>query len=498
MAKQLFLGFILLITFAQDSKAQVERNSRLYTTILLKDSLLFNAGFNTCDISQFENLLADQFEFFHDKDSISNKQKFLNDLRNGLCKSPTTYRSRRELVSGSTRVFPLYKKNVLYGAVQTGDHRFYETISGNKETYAGSAKFTHVWLLQKGVWKLAKGLSFDHQDTDSARYQAAGFDNDAAIEKWMKEIHLPTLGIGVIKDGKLQQVKVFGSLQNGISAPYNTIFNVASLTKPVTAMVALQFVSSGKWNLDAPVYKYWTDPDVAQDEKHKILTTRHILTHQTGFPNWRWNNEDGKLHFEFTPGTKYQYSGEGYEYLRKALENKFHKSLDQLAAEMIFKPLKMADTKYIWTERTDSTRFARGYNNQGKPYKTVKHKTANAADDLLTTIADYGNFLVSVLNGDGLSEKVFTAMMSKQVAIKKDKYFGLGFEIYDLGNGTIALSHGGADKGCQTIVFLLPETKQGLIIFTNADEGYKAYEKILTHYLGEYGRKIIAIEMHAE
>ena len=165
---------------------------------------------------------------------------------------------------------------------------------------------------------------------------------------------------------------------------------------------------------------------------------------------------------------------------------------------MIFKPLKMTDTKYIWTERTDSTRFARGYNNQGKPYKTVKHKTANAADDLLTTIEDYGNFLVSVLNGDGLSEKVFTAMMSKQVAIKKDKYFGLGFEIYDLGNGAIALSHGGADQGCQTIVFLLPETKQGLIIFTNADEGYKAYEKILTHYLGEYGRKIIAIEMHAE
>jgi len=89
---------------------------------------------------------------------------------------------------------------------------------------------------------------------------------------------------------------------------------------------------------------------------------------------------------------------------------------------------------------------------------------------------------------------VFDDMITHQVATKKDKYFGLGFEIYDFENGDYALSHGGADEGCQTIVFVFPKTKQGLLIFTNVDEGYKVYEKLLKHYLGEYGNKIVEIE----
>jgi CubicO group peptidase (beta-lactamase class C family) len=57
------------------------------------------------------------------------------------------------------------------------------------------------------------------------------------------------------------------------------------------------------------------------------------LSHQSGFPNWRANN---KLHFEFEPGTKFQYSGEGYEYLREALEHKFNKSLAELYNSVLF------------------------------------------------------------------------------------------------------------------------------------------------------------------
>ena len=143
------------------------------------------------------------------------------------------------------------------------------------------------------------------------------FDNDTEIEKWLKEKKVPTLGIGIIENGKLQQIKVSGEITKGISAPYNTIFNVASLTKPVTAIVALKLVSLGKWDLEEPLYKYWTDPDIANDPRNKKLTTKIILSHQTGFPNWRWMNKDKKLNFQFEPGTKYQYSGEGMEYLRK-------------------------------------------------------------------------------------------------------------------------------------------------------------------------------------
>lgn len=86
-------------------------------------------------------------------------------------------------------------------------------------------------------------------------------------------------------------------------------------------------------------------------------------------------------------------------------------------------------------------------------------------------------------------------MISPQVASTKGKHFGLGFEIYDLGNGEYALSHGGSDNGVQTIVFIFPKTKQGILIFTNSDTGASVYEKLLKHYLGENGQKIFDIEM---
>ena len=119
------------------------------------------------------------------------------------------------------------------------------------------------------------------------------------------------------------------------------------MTKPIKAIIALKLIDAVKWDLDEPIYKYYTDPDVANDPRAKLLTTRIILSHQTGFPNWRSNNADEKLSFEFKPGTKYQYYGEGYEYLRKSLEKKFKKSLEQLASELIFNPLKMKDTRFI-------------------------------------------------------------------------------------------------------------------------------------------------------
>ncbi len=320
-------------------------------------------------------------------------------------------------------------------------------------------------------------------------------ENDKALEQWLKENKIPNLGLGIIKNGKLEKAKVYGELRTGIPAPNNTIFNVASLTKPVTAMVALKLASEGKWDLDEPLYHYWTDPDIAGDPRSQKLTTRIILSHQTGFPNWRFSTPDGKLTFQFDPGTQYQYSGEGFEYLRNALEKKFGKPLSQIGEELIFKPLKMKDTSYIWDQNTDASRIANGYDKNGKKYETVKRRTANGADDLMTTVSDYSHFLISVMNGSILSEKIFEEMKTGQIATQKGKYFGLGFEIYPLGDGNIALSHGGSDEGVQALFVIVPKTKQGLLILTNTDEGAKVYEKLLIDYLGEDGRKVADIEM---
>ncbi|RXM51676.1 MULTISPECIES: serine hydrolase [unclassified Chryseobacterium] len=493
MTKTASFALLFFFLFFNTIQAQLSKTDSLYRAIMSKDSLLFSVGFNTCNSQQTEAVLSDHLEFYHDKGGFSDKKKFMTDFKNGLCKAPDVYRSKRVLVDKSTQIYPMFKDGKVYAAVQNGEHLFYEKEGSREEKLVGEAKFTNFWLLENGDWKLARSLSFDHHAKETINQETV-FNNDQEIENWLKENKIPTLGLGIIEDGVLKQVKVFGDIKKGSPAPYNTYFNVASLTKPVTAMVALRLISLGKWKLDESQDAYWTDPDIANDPRHKKLTTRLILSHQTGLPNWRWMNADKKLNFQFDPGTQYQYSGEGFEYLRKALEKKFKKTLDQLAQELIFQPLQMKDSNYIWDQNIDESRFAIGYNEEGKPYPIEKNTTANAADDLHTTIEDYGKFMVSLMTGKNLKPEVFQEMIKKQVKTKENKYFGLGLEIYDLGEGEYALSHGGADQGTRCIAFVLPKSGKGLLIFTNADNGYKVYEKLVLHYLGEEGRRIVDIE----
>lgn len=143
--------------------AQEEKSSELYITISAKDSLLFNLGFNNCDIIQFENLISENFEFYHDQSGITNsKLAFIQIIENGLCK--LDYKPKRVLDKNSLEIFPLKKNGVLYGAIQNGIHKFYAIEKDNTEYLTSTAKFTHLWILENGKWKLTKGLSYDHQD----------------------------------------------------------------------------------------------------------------------------------------------------------------------------------------------------------------------------------------------------------------------------------------------------------------------------------------------
>ena len=486
MTKQLGIIFLILFLSVGNLNAQIDKNSPLFLELKKQDSLFFERGFNNCDLAYLEKSMDENLKFYHDNGGFQDKKLFLERTKQNICGNPNQ-KPIRKVIESSVEVFPLYNNGELYGAIQTGEHQFFTREKNKKDVLGGEAKFTSVWTKKDGNWMISDVLSYDHGDPSHTKIT----DN---LEQLLKENNIPTLGLGIIQDGKLTQINVYGTLDGKKVAPYNSLFNVASLTKPVTAMTVLRLVSLGKWNLDEPLYKYFTDPDIAKDPRSKKLTTRLVMSHQTGFPNWRWMNKDNKLNFEFDPGTKYQYSGEGFEYLRKAIENKFHKSLEELAKEFIFQPLGMNDTGYIWNEKKNAERIVIGFDKDGKPYDIVKNKTANAADDLVTSVEDYSKFLIAVMNNELLSPAVFEDMKTKQIETKKNKYFGLGFEIYDLGNNEIALSHGGSDRGVNTIAFILPKTKQGLVIFTNADNGYKIYEPIMNQYFGTAGKKIVEIE----
>jgi hypothetical protein len=139
-----------------------DEQEMVFEAIRKNDSLLFQEGFNKCDMKQFDKLLDINFEFYHDVNGITRSKKdFMEGIREGLCKLP--YRARRELVPGSLEVYPLRDKGKLYAAIQMGRHKFFALEKDKPEYQTSEAKFTHLWKLEKGQWVLISGLSFDHK-----------------------------------------------------------------------------------------------------------------------------------------------------------------------------------------------------------------------------------------------------------------------------------------------------------------------------------------------
>lgn len=292
-----------------------------------------------------------------------------------------------------------------------------------------------------------------------------------SLQAWLKKYKIPAVGIGTIEQGRLNRIIVQGELKKGVPAPYNAIFDVASLTKAITTHLTLHLVGQGQWDLDKPLYHYWVDPDVKDDPLHKKLTTRHVLSHRTGFVNWRRMHKTKKLTFDSEPGTKFGYSGEGFEYLRRALEAKFNTTLDKLCQQYVFDPMEMNDTHLIWRKQVKKKQVAIGHNKKQVPYPLSKRKIPNAADDLLTTVEDYATFGVNILKHKGISNKLYQTMIRPHSKVKQGVAFGLGWVIFDqLPNGEYALFIAGSSAGAAAIMLLLPKSQRGLVVMTNSDQ----------------------------
>ncbi|MBL4706380.1 MAG: beta-lactamase family protein, partial [Flavobacteriales bacterium] len=406
----------------------------------------------------------------------------------------------RKLVNGSMEVFSLYNEGKLYGAIQNATHEFY-IKEPEKELYKTNiAIFTHLWLLDGNIWKLKRSLSYDHQIPKldygpkfEAYFDKPLFSSDDVMKELIAKHKIPSMGIGYINDGKLQQVRLYGEKSKGNPVDYNTIYKIASLTKPITAIITLKLVEKGLWDLDEPVVNYHTEQEVKDAPELKSLTTRHILSHQSGFPNWRYLTDSNKLTFEFEPGTKFQYSGEGYEYLRKALEAKFNKGLEELANELLFKPLKMNNTHFYWNEKLNENDFAVEHDEYGNPLVNEKYTVANAAANLLTTVQDYGNFMVHLINGAGLSDSLYKEFLTPYSNKQPGIDWGLGCQLLlNLDeNGEYAVMHGGGDYGLKTIMVMFPKSKKGLLIFSNSENGMVLWRKLIEEYFGELGEEVV-------
>jgi CubicO group peptidase (beta-lactamase class C family) len=298
-----------------------------------------------------------------------------------------------------------------------------------------------------------------------------------------------SVSIARIEDGAIVFSAVFGSQSPGRAATPATLYNIASMTKPISAEVVLRLASSRNISLDEPIYPYWIDSDIAKDDRHKLLTPRIALSHQTGFPNWRAET-GGVLAFNCTPGSAYTYSGEGYEYLARFVEKKIGVCFEDLAQSLVLDPAGMQDTSY--TKRAwFRGRVAFPTTCQGISFLPVFAETLLASHLMYTTTTDYANFMLSLMTSVGVTADVASERSTVQLKRKacsstllqaEDSIwefgYGLGWEIMRFRNRTV-LWHRGTDYGVFTIGYFSPSSRTGTIIFTNSANGARVLRPVM-------------------
>ncbi|WP_185974311.1 serine hydrolase domain-containing protein [Litoribacter populi] len=198
-------------------------------------------------------------------------------------------------------------------------------------------------------------------------------DLDQFLKNQMETLKIPGLSIAVINDAEVVYNNHLGVIRSDSDEKVSrtTLFEAAAMSKSLFAYFTMKMVEEGLLDLDTPLYKYMPYSDIEHDERYKLITARMALSHTTGFPNWRFFNEDGKLDIKFTPGTQFHYSGEGYEFLAKViahLKDRSLKNLDESFQQEVARPLGM---KHSYFTKNDYVVAHKAYGHSGTEVEKI-------------------------------------------------------------------------------------------------------------------------------
>jgi CubicO group peptidase (beta-lactamase class C family) len=318
-----------------------------------------------------------------------------------------------------------------------------------------------------------KGLLLDFNATSTKQM-------DDFIEAYRNYYNIPGVSLALIKDGKLVYHKTYG-VKNSITGEKvdsNTLFEAASITKPVFSFAVQRLAERKVIDLDKPLYLYLPYPDIAHDQRYKLITARHVLTHRTGFPNWRFMNADQKLNIRFTPGTEYNYSGEGFEYLKMVVEKITGKKVEQVLKEEVLDPMGLYHTFF---SRNDSLKqmVANGHFDRLPTYDEPP-QSPGMAYSMHTEAKVFTRFMMYMLEQKGLDAKTYDTMFSKHSEFKLDSgdvaprypsYMGISLEIRETPLGK-SFGHGGNNGDFRCHFEVYKDLKSGYAIFTNSNTSY--------------------------
>jgi CubicO group peptidase (beta-lactamase class C family) len=296
-------------------------------------------------------------------------------------------------------------------------------------------------------------------------------DLGVMVTELLDEYGTPGAAVGMVDGADGEAIVTAGSRGHDRGrVEDDTMFAAASLTKPVFAAGVMALVDGGALELDRPLSTYVPEPYLADDLRAASITARMVLSHTTGFPNWR----DGSLYLRWTPGTRWGYSGEGFSYLQQVVERLVGAPVGDHLSEAVLRPIGMADSTFVWPQ-ADEPRLAIGHDRDGEPRPPFRPSPAKAAaGGMFTTAPDYVRFLHHCLVHE-------QRMFEQQARIDEELGWGLGWGI-ESAAGTCVWQWGN-DPGYKNFVIGRPAEGRGLVVFTNGDRGAHVYAEVMRRLL---------------
>ncbi|MEO1172551.1 MAG: serine hydrolase, partial [Myxococcota bacterium] len=235
--------------------------------ILAGDAVLFEQGFNRCDLGALRNIMHPDVVMIHDQSGTNRGiEDFIRPVKQNICNG-SPKKPLRTLDPGTTKIFPLYNNGKLYGALQSGKHSFFIKEGKNEPYLTNRARFFTEWRLTTSGWKMKTAYSFQHMNpTENPEMDAdvldGGFDGYGTTRFMLDAHKVRGQAVAILRRGKVTEVRAFGDRSATEPVAVDTRFNVASLAKPVTALTVLRLVSAGQWDLDEPLARYYVDPEL--------------------------------------------------------------------------------------------------------------------------------------------------------------------------------------------------------------------------------------------
>jgi CubicO group peptidase (beta-lactamase class C family) len=323
---------------------------------------------------------------------------------------------------------------------------------------------------------------------------------------------VPGLSVAFFDHGQIVWTRAYGLADVTAKKPVtpDTLFQAASISKPVAALAALRLVQDGKLNLDEDVnvkLKTWKVPENAFTQNEKV-TVRHILSHGAGltvhgFPGYASDepiptvvqilngekpaNTD-PIRVDVVPGTLWRYSGGGYVILQTLLSDVTGKPFPQIMRELVLDPAGMTHSTYEQPlPKSRASEAATPYRANGDPVKGGAHTYPETAPaGLWTTPSDLAKMAIEVQKEyAGRSSKILNQSTARQMLTTQIGTWGLGFGLQDPGR-PLRFGHGGANEGFRCNLETYTDSGQGFAVMTNSDSGGELAEEIFRSVAKEY------------